>query len=176
MVYTSFIYLSISRSTDPHHLSIHTCWHTLCSVEKVMNAVHTEAETVNKVVSKTDFLFPHGILGFENTKQYCLYHKEEESPFFWLKMQEEPELSFLLVPSVPCFPEYKPDLSKEDLSLLQIQNPDKLMMFNIVTLHSGGTVTANLKGPIILNTENNVGAQFVINNAADYAVNQSLSA
>jgi flagellar assembly factor FliW len=49
-------------------------------------------------------------------------------------------------------------------------------MFNIVTLHPGGGATANLKGPVILNTENNVGAQFVINNAADYAVNQSLSA
>jgi flagellar assembly factor FliW len=141
-----------------------------------MNAVHTEAETEKMVVTKKEFRFPHGILGFENIKDYCLYQKKEESPFFWLQMLDEPELSFLLVPSVPCFPDYKPDLAKEDLSLLQIQNPEKLMMFNIVTLHPGGGATANLKGPVILNTENNVGAQFVINNAADYAVNQSLSA
>ncbi len=140
-----------------------------------MNAVHTEAQTERKVASQEEFRFPHGILGFEGVKNYRLLRIDNDSPYYWLQMLEGPELSFLMVPSIPCFPNYNPDLSKEDLSLLQIQNAESLMMFNIVTLHEGGSATANLKGPIILNRDNHVGAQFVAINASDYAVNQSLS-
>ena len=140
-----------------------------------MNAVHTEAETESKETTKVEFRFPHGILGFEGVKNYCLLRKDNDSPYFWLQMMEGPELSFLMVPSIPCFPDYNPDLSREDLSLLQIQNAESLMMFNIVTLHEGGRATANLKGPVILNKDNHVGAQFVASNASDYAVNESLS-
>jgi len=140
-----------------------------------MNAVQIEAKTETKTSSKTHFRFPHGILGFENVKKYCFFRQGPDSPFFWLQMMEGPELAFLLIPSVPYFPEYNPDICKEDLSLLQIQNPQDATMFNIVTLHNEGGATANLKGPVILNRDNQIGAQFVAKNAADFAVSQALT-
>ncbi|MDA7628841.1 flagellar assembly protein FliW [Verrucomicrobia bacterium] len=139
-----------------------------------MNAVHSEIETETKGLTKIDFRFPHGLLGFEDVKQFCLLHKDNDSPFVWLQMMEGPELSFLLVPSIPCFPDYAPDLSRDDLDLLKIQNPESLVMYNIVTIRDGGTATANLKGPVLCNKDAGIGAQFVAKNASEFAVDQPL--
>ena len=140
----------------------------------IMDAVQTENKPKNGVVSKQTFRFPHGIMGFENIKNYCLLDKEEDGPFWWLQMLEDPELSFLLIPSQVGFPNYKPDFSREDLDLLKIENFESLMLFQVVTVHPDGRATANLKGPIILNRDNQMGAQFVVKNAVEYAVDAPL--
>ena len=139
-----------------------------------MNAVHTETETEAKGITRIDFRFPHGLLGFEGVKHFTLLQKDNDSSHAWLQMMEGPELSFLLVPSISFFPDYAPDLSKDDLELLGIQNPESLVMYNIVTMRDGGKATANLKGPVLCNRDNGVGAQFVAKNASEFAVDQIL--
>ena len=139
-----------------------------------MNAVHSEIETEIKGFTKIAFCFPHGLLGFEDVKQFFLLKKDDDSSYVWLQMMEGPELSFLLVPSISSFPKYTPDLSKDDLALLKIQHPESLLMFNIVTIRDGGKATANLKGPVIFNMDNGIGAQFVAKNASEFAVDQPL--
>jgi flagellar assembly factor FliW len=139
-----------------------------------MNAVHTETETEAEGITRIDFRFPHGLLGFEGVKQFSLLQKDNDSSHAWLQMMEGPELSFLLVPSISFFPDYAPDLSKDDLELLGIQNAESLVMYNIVTMRDGGNATANLKGPVFCNRDNGVGAQFVAKNASEFAVDQPL--
>lgn len=139
-----------------------------------MNAVQTETETEAKGISKLDFSFPHGLVGFESVKLFSLLQKDNDSSHAWLQMMEGPELSFLLVPSISFFPDYAPDVSKDDLELLKIQSPESLVMYNIVTIRDGGKATANLKGPVFFNMDNGIGGQFIAKNALEFAVDQPL--
>jgi flagellar assembly factor FliW len=107
-------------------------------------------------------------------KQFSLLQKDNDSSHAWLQMMEGPELSFLLVPSISFFPDYEPDVSKDDLELLKIQSPESLVMYNIVTMRDGGKATANLKGPVLFNMDNGIGGQFIAKNALEFAVDQIL--
>jgi flagellar assembly factor FliW len=44
------------------------------------------------------------------------------------------------------------------------------MVLNIVTLHAGGKVTINLKGPILINCRTWMGKQVVLSDAGTYSL------
>lgn len=119
---------------------------------------------------------PLGLLGFEEHKRYVLLSKPDELPFQWLQMLEPPHQAFLVIPSCQVTSGYQPELSQEDVDFLGLEGPEDALVFNIVTLHSGGDATANLKGPIVLHRQTLKGKQVIPLNAADYALRHPLRA
>ena len=121
------------------------------------------------------FSFPRGLLGFENIKRYVLLKNEEEDPFMWLQMIDDPSLAFLVVPPYPVFSEYNPIFDPEDFALLGIEREEQVMMLTIVTVDGSGNATVNLKGPLVINRETQLGAQLVLKNASEYGVQEPLA-
>jgi flagellar assembly factor FliW len=113
---------------------------------------------------------PLGLLGFEKFKSYVLLGSPEEAPFLWLRMVDDPNLSFLVVAPSVLASDYQPDLSDEDVQFLGLQDPQDALLFNIVTLHKDGKATMNLKGPIVVNRQTLVGKQIIPRNAGRYAL------
>ena len=113
---------------------------------------------------------PAGLLGFEQARNYILLGSQEEAPFMWLQMTDDPSLSFLVVEPCRVVESYQPDLTDEDAEFLGLNNPEDALILNIVTLHADGSVTANLKGPIVVNRYTLVGKQVIPANVADYSL------
>jgi flagellar assembly factor FliW len=124
--------------------------------------------------SETVIHLPAGLLGFERNKKYLLRSNLEDEPFHWFQVVDDPSLTFLVVSPFEVMPEYRPDISAEDVEFLQIQSPEDAFLLNIVTLRPHGRSTINLKGPIIINRFSLIGKQVVLANAAEYSVQHPL--
>ena len=139
-----------------------------------MNLIETEAPSKLAVKAEHVFSFPRGLLGFESIKRYILLKNNNEEPFLWLQMLEDPSLAFLVMPPYPFFGDYNPIFDPEDFRMLDIEREDQVLMLSIVTVLKTGEATVNLKGPLIVNRETRTGAQLVLQNAAEYSVQAPL--
>jgi Uncharacterized protein conserved in bacteria len=106
--------------------------------------------------------FPAGILGFEKFKDYILLDARQK-PFFYLQSIDVPELAFILIDPFLFRPDYSLDVDDETLADIKVSRPDEVLVFAIVTVPGeGGSVTANLMGPVIINKTNRLGMQTVL--------------
>lgn len=122
------------------------------------------AQFGNLSVEKANIInFDHGILGFEELKQYVVVAVEECLPFEWLVSVEDPAVAFpILNPSV-FFSDYNPSLPEDELASLGIRKARDAEIFCIVTLgKTPEDVTLNLKGPIVVNMKSKKGKQLVL--------------
>ena len=117
---------------------------------------------------------PAGLFGFEGYKQYVLRSSPEESPFYWLEVDDDPSLAFLVLPPFLVNPDYAPDLGEAETSALDLKNPGEAILLNIVTLRPQSQATVNLKGPVVINRRTLRGRQVVPTNAADYSLQHPL--
>lgn len=110
--------------------------------------------------------FPQGILGFENNQEFIILNIIDNDNFKILQDLKHPNIAFFIINPWDFYKNYTVDLPDEELGKIGIfpnQN-NEFVVFNIVTL--GKTFqesTANLLAPIVINTENKSGRQFIQN-------------
>jgi flagellar assembly factor FliW len=117
---------------------------------------------------------PLGLFGFERIKHYVLLTRPDEQPFLQLQMLDPGEHAFVVLPLETVLPDYRPELSAQDVSFLGLSDPADAMLLGIVTLHPDGTATINLRGPIVLNRHSLVGKQVIPQNAASFELRYRL--
>ena len=105
--------------------------------------------------------FPMGLIGFENLKKFAIIYdsdREERSKISWLQSMEEPALALPIIHPSELIDDYGPIVE------------DELMKFVTLSIPSDLTkMTANLKAPIIINTEGRKAIQVIVENE-DYKV------
>ncbi|MEM1166945.1 MAG: flagellar assembly protein FliW [Planctomycetota bacterium] len=104
---------------------------------------------------------PRGLLGFSRYTEYCLLQPSDEACFFWLQSLEDPELAFVVTDPTLFVPEYNVPIRSdqmEDLRLRAIEDAQVLVIVNKV----GEALTGNLQGPLVVNTIERIGEQFVL--------------
>lgn len=100
------------------------------------------------------FHFEDGMLGFEDLKNFVIVSEEESAPFKWLISIEKPEIGFPLLSPWLIDIQYSPG-NQYDV--------EKQIFFAVITLENEeGKMTANLKAPIILDTDNLKGYQIIL--------------
>lgn len=116
--------------------------------------------------------FKDGIIGFENLNNFVIIHLEEFEPFQWLLCVDDPEIAFPIVSPILVVPDYSPGINREEASNLGEFKDENLLLYSIVTIRPElKKVTANLKGPIIINQTNRQGQQIVLQDD-EYSTNQ----
>ncbi len=124
--------------------------------------------------------FPDGLIGFEECKQYFLLYREENSCVWWLQSVERPEVAFILTDPLNFMPDYEPVLTKEDMATLQVSELTDLEFSVILVVpEDPREMTANLLGPIVINTSRHIGIQSVMREnrySTRYPVVQPVSA
>jgi|SRR5690554_3118461 len=106
--------------------------------------------------------FPQGILGFEEYKRYTVI-EQEDSVFSFLQSIDEPELAFVVMYPELVDGSYSVALTKEQIALLEIDNPSDGLVYGIVTVpEKVSEMTINLQAPIVINKNKNLGAQIVL--------------
>ncbi|GAG17181.1 unnamed protein product [marine sediment metagenome] len=118
--------------------------------------------------------FAEGILGFPKYRKYVLLDRDKGSPFRWLQSVENEGSAFVLIDPLYIMPEYRIEVSKEDISDLNLSSLDKAVVVCIVNISEGcKSVTANLLGPIIVNPEKMLAKQLILFDSP-YSIKQNL--
>lgn len=107
--------------------------------------------------------FPDGVPGFERCKRYGLVSVDEEAPFLRLLSIDEPAVGFVILSPMLLWKDYDPQMGPKDIQGLDVQAPEDLEIYCIVTLSEvPERVTANLKGPIAINTRTMTARQLIL--------------
>jgi len=109
---------------------------------------------------------PKGLLGFETGHRYVIIETPDSEPFKWFQSLDDPALAFVIVNPIVFFPEYRIDVDRRELEELKIADQASVITYVIVSVPDGDMagMSANLQGPIVLNTENNRAKQLVLVN------------
>jgi flagellar assembly factor FliW len=141
----------------------------------MITAEMTETET-RRTDGRDIIRMPFGLLGFEHVKQYILLANPDEAPFMWFQMLDDAKRAFLVAPPSQVVPDYRPDISDDEVDFLELTDPADAFLLNIVTLRGSGQATINLKGPVVINRRTLVGKQVIPTNAAQYSLHHPLPA
>ncbi|MFV1951924.1 MAG: flagellar assembly protein FliW [Nitrospinota bacterium] len=106
---------------------------------------------------------PAGLVGFEHIKRYVLLNYSKEGPFLWFQAIDDPSLAFILIDPLFFRPDYRINISKEEIAEIKITDEKDVLILAIVTLRDDPQkMTANLQGPIAINTEKRIAMQLVL--------------
>ncbi len=127
--------------------------------------VKTKTMGVVEVADEQIIDLPSGLLGFSDYHKFALIDCHVK-PLIWMQSLEESELAFLLVdPFIVC-EDYEADIDDDDLAKIDLDDPSRVLVMAIVTIpNDGSPVTANLRGPLIINKENHLCMQAILNDA-----------
>lgn len=108
--------------------------------------------------------FPDGLPGFENDKKFIvLNHPDSDSPFKWLQSVDNTDLAFVIINPFLFKPDYEFDIPKHVLEKLKIKEEKEVLVYSIVVVPEDITkMTANLLGPIIINSKEKLGKQIIV--------------
>ena len=108
--------------------------------------------------------FPSGVLGFPEWTSYVMLDHDTNAPFKWLQSTEEPSLAFVIIDPVLFNANYRITISPEALMEVQGNGTDELALVVILTIPSDdpSAVTANLRGPLLMNPRTRLCKQLVL--------------
>lgn len=116
---------------------------------------------------------PDGLLGFPEITRFALIEASDDGTYFWLQALDNPELSFLSLIPWGFFPDYEPEISDADQAVLELDSPEQALVLCLITI-SDDAVTANLLGPVIINSISGTGRQIVLERT-DYSTRAELA-
>jgi flagellar assembly factor FliW len=106
---------------------------------------------------------PEGMLGFGEFTKYILIQHKEGSPFLWYQAVEDPNLAFVLIDPFTFFPNYEVALPSEDMQALDCEDLANLAVFVVVVIpENPEDMTANLRGPVVVNVNKKTAKQVVL--------------
>jgi flagellar assembly factor FliW len=105
--------------------------------------------------------FGRGLPGFEACRSFVLMAPEGEPNLQYLKAVEGPPASFLVIDPRRVVPTYNCELSDADRLALGAGADTPLLWLALLTVEANGTVTANLRAPIVINPVRMVGQQVI---------------
>ncbi len=109
-------------------------------------------------------VYPSGILGFPEWTQYVLLDHDTDAPFKWLQCMEAPHLAFVVLDPAFFKSDYQIQVPLDAMIEIKKQDSDELSVVTILTIpsHDPSTVTANLRGPLVMNHRTRLCKQLVL--------------
>lgn len=108
--------------------------------------------------------FVSPIIGFEQIKQYVIVKLSQNDKFSWLQSVDNDSVTFPITVPQAFDIEYTFEIDDNNQKLLNLNDANDLLTFNIVTipLNRPEDATINLLAPIVVNIKENIGAQLIL--------------
>ena len=108
--------------------------------------------------------FPSGLLGFPEWTRYVILDHDTDAPFKWLHCVEEASLAFVVIDPALFNQNYQVTISEEARFEVAGNETDELSLVVILTIPSDdpSAVTANLRGPLLMNPRTRLCKQLVL--------------
>ena len=109
-----------------------------------------------------------GMLGFPHQKKFVLLEREETRPFCWYQSVDSPDLAMIVINPYLFRPDYSIDLGPA-ISEMAWDGTDResIVVYAVVNISDDEPplITANLIGPIVINTKTCESIQMVISDS-----------
>ena len=121
-----------------------------------------------EIADEQVILFPYGIYGFEEFNRFVLLHdidyeEENETVFRFLQCADDEHLCFTVMNPDYVERGYNPKLPEGSMKKLGIFGDGDLVYLVIATINENlEESTANMQGPIVINSKNMLGAQIIL--------------
>ena len=128
-----------------------------------MNVASTRFGSLN-VPAEALLTFPSGLLGFPEWTRYVILDHDTDAPFKWLHCTEEASLAFVIIDPSLFNENYQVAISPEARGEVEGSETDELGLAVILTIPSDdpSAVTANLRGPLLMNPRTRLCKQLVL--------------
>ena len=111
-----------------------------------------------------EFVAP--VPGFPDRRRFVLVRLDDQAPVYALRSLEDPELRFLVLPPLPFFPDYAPEIDEQTLDLLGTRDIERILILLVVTAgDSAAEATANLLAPILVDRDTMRAVQAILGNS-----------
>lgn len=106
-------------------------------------------------------LFPRGLIGFEQEREFTLVQLREGSPFLILQSMNDPRLGLMVADPYAFIHDYDVVVGEAERKILQIENIRQVLVLVTVTIPPGKpqNTTLNLTGPVVVNMQVRIGLQ-----------------
>lgn len=109
--------------------------------------------------------FPEGVIGFKDARGFVIFDCGDQGLFKWLQSTTVPELAFVICEASLIVSNYQFMLSPKDQETLQLKSVnDAAVCLILVIPEDPQEATANLLGPIVMNSSLRLGMQVVLVN------------
>jgi flagellar assembly factor FliW len=116
-----------------------------------------------EIGDKDVVIFDDGIPGFPGMHRYALINDGNNPYISYLQSLEEVNICFIMIPPVFALKDYEIEISDSTVKSLGIEKPEDVKLYAILTITgSFKDATANLKAPIVVNTNNNKAVQEIL--------------
>ena len=120
---------------------------------------------VIKYQKKEIILFPEGLYGFNHLGEFLLVRREKDTLFSYLQSITDVNITFIVIPPKEIVKDYNLILAKTDMEKIQVKSETDFQYYVIITIPKNiEEISANLLGPVVINTHLNIGAQFISQN------------
>lgn len=118
-------------------------------------SLHDEGESVIR--------FPDGLLGFPDVHRFRLVDMDRAAPFKMLKAIDYEDLAFIAVDPRHFRPSYSLVVPASELAGLELDSVDDAEVYALVVIpEDPSRMTANLRGPLVINRRKGLGKQVVL--------------
>lgn len=105
--------------------------------------------------------FPAGLLGFESETSFAIVPVDDDGVYSWLQSTNDPALAFLVTSPHFFFEDYEPEVNDAEVAELDLRDPSETLLLCLLTIDDDA-LTANLMGPLVVNTRTRVARQVVL--------------
>ena len=134
-----------------------------------------ELHEASQPQEETAIHFRDGILGFEDTHDYFLYHEDDDN-ILWSLTAKGGVPSFLAVNPFSVLADYAPKLSAQDEEYFGRPDPADLCFLAIAVIKPVLTESVvNLKAPIVIDSSTRLAKQVILEDS-DYPIRRRLFA
>lgn len=107
--------------------------------------------------------FDEGIPGFSDMHKFAVINDSNNTFISYMQSLDEESVCFIMMPPILVDKEYDIELSDSTVKKLKIEKPEDAKLYAILSIPSSfKDATANLKAPIVVNTNNNKAVQEIL--------------
>ena len=107
-------------------------------------------------------LFPDGLIGFEDLRNFVVMPNEKEGPLFWIQSIDDPQIAFVLTDPSGFYFDYKVVPDSRERQKLGIGENSECLVLSVVTVPPDRKITLNLAAPILFASETNQALQVIL--------------
>lgn len=142
------------------------------SKETVIDQVKTETASAATRILDDGFevTFPDGLVGCPTWKRFAFHSNPDQAPINTLECLDVPDVSLFVLDPYLINENYTVDMAESEQAGISLDNAsDAIVLVILVMRHEPLSVTANLLGPLVINSRSKLGCQLVLENA-EYSV------
>jgi flagellar assembly factor FliW len=117
---------------------------------------------LDRIPSDEIITFAEGLVGLPEWKRFVLLTLDEpEAGVGLLQSIDNPQLSLMVTNPTQFLPDYSVDLTEDDRASLSLAGNGETLVLTTLSVH-GETITTNLAGPLVINTQTRAARQLVL--------------